>query len=108
MNLALLKQRAIELDAVLKRYEPISKDAVKYRTAIADLLRQAEEGTLVTPVSLGNFPGEWFFVEGSLGNFPDLADASAKFSIEASGGPDPALQTFRKRNGLDPLTGDPL
>jgi hypothetical protein len=106
MNRELLKRRAFELEAMLRKYEPTHPDAVKYHSAIADLLAHAKEGTLMTPISLGNFPGEWFFTEGSLGTLSDLSDASAKFSIEASGGPDPALQKFRIRNGLDPLTGD--
>ena len=107
MNLGLLVRRATELACLLSKYEGTVHEAALLRFAVQPIIQEAISGNLVTPYSLGNFPGNRLMYENSIAALPDLADAYAKFSVEASGGPSSRLQELRRQKGCDPLTGDP-
>lgn len=108
MQQALLRQRALELDEILRKHEAAIPEAVQLRSAIDDLLKQAESGGILQPIVTRPLPGERLFDQGPLQDKVDLANAFGSFAVKVSGGAPPALQEFRRRNGYDPLTGDKL
>jgi hypothetical protein len=97
MNITLVKQTAQEFEAAATRLiEAGNVDTRLLLHLLTDLLNQAKGEKILKPLTWQEVPGEWYFSEGNLANFPELESAYSKFKIELTGGETPILKALRE------------
>jgi hypothetical protein len=99
MDQAILRQRADELETILKKYAAADSDVVPLYSALKDLLDRARSGLFFKPIEWGELPGRAYFSEGSLRKYRDLESAYSEFAVEATGGETPTLRALRQQIG---------
>jgi hypothetical protein len=97
MNQELLKQAALELDELLRKYAPIHDDAAKLQRAVEGCVRDALAGLMQVPVHWQDIPGGRLFDETNLRQCDGLQSAYAHFKIQATGGEKPGLTMLKAR-----------
>lgn len=99
MNLELLREKALKLDELLKKYAPVDKEAALLQSTIDPWVQSVLAGRVKSPVPAAKIPGDRFIMESSLmEKHIDLVNAFGEFAIELSGGPPPGLLAFKARN----------
>ena len=91
MNLQRLQAAAHALEVELAKVATTDPQAAGLLTALAPLLRSAQDGTMTVPLAWGEVPGAWAFSEGGLSQHVALSPAYAEFKVEATGGDNPVL-----------------
>ena len=86
MDQAALKETAVVLQNMLKKYSASDKEAALFASGIESTLQKALSGEITSPIRRGSIPGVRFFEESSLREYKDLEDAVAKFNIQLTGG----------------------
>ncbi|MEA1649432.1 hypothetical protein UAJ10_10420 [Nitrospirillum sp. BR 11164] len=87
-----LKQSALILEEVSRRYAAIDPEAKKFASAIEAVIDDAKAGRIQEPTD--GHPGlhRAYFFEGMLQQYRDLESAFARFEIEVTGGETPAVK----------------
>lgn len=76
---------AARLRDLLERYSVTDTKRASCRDALPDLLGEGPGREGDHADDWRDIPGAWFFTEGSLAKYADLAEAYARFKIEFTG-----------------------
>ena len=88
MNLKKIKKYAEELELLLKHYSKIENDASKLYDSLKEIISQAKQEKITTPLEYSDIPGSYFFNERNLANYRDLSKSYSTFKLEVTGGDD--------------------
>jgi hypothetical protein len=97
MNQATLRQRASELESLLRHYAALDAEVAQLLSALTPLLSAVIDGKAQTPMEWRDVPGDFYFNERGLRKYRDVEDAYAKFKIELTGGESPTLRALREK-----------
>ena len=86
MDTLALKNTAIALENLLRRYGTTDPDARYLLLNLQPLISAAEQGQITTPVEARNIPGHRIMDEYNLRHYQDLSDAYSNFYIELING----------------------
>lgn len=85
---------AIELEVLLTRYSQSDREVSQLAGSLSDLIDQAKSSKLKLPVK--NVPGNYWFTEGNLSQYPDLESAFAKFKLSIQASDEVALRDLKE------------
>lgn len=95
-----VRQNAIELKQLLKHYASIEPEAAMIQRELTPQIDAVIDGTAQLPYT--NVPCGWYFIEGKVAAFDDLANAYSEFAFNAKGRDAEKLHRFFQRLNTDP------
>lgn len=95
-----VRQYAIELRQLLEHYAAIEPEAAMIYRELLPLIDAVIDGTAQLPYA--GVPCGWYFIEGKVAEFDDLANAYSAFAFNAKGRDAEKLHRFFTRLDTDP------
>jgi hypothetical protein len=95
MDQALLVAAAEKLENLMLRYSAADARVRHLHGVLSEVIDDARNGRILTPLEWGDVPGSYGFTEGQLRQYRDLEAAYARFRVEITGGESPVLRALR-------------
>jgi hypothetical protein len=96
MNLKEIKKCAENLELLLMKYSKNDQEAIFLYDTLKKLISKAKQGSITQPIKYSDVPGDFYFTERNLRQYPDLESAYAKFKIEITGGKTDKIKALLK------------